>query len=159
MSETYDQIVEEIKFYDYSGASNDYMQKHDCERGDTRYSDTDMMLDVAARVREAVGGDPAEWWVEDAAGNRVQIGDFVIAGGNRLRVIGFYSDGFVTEDDDGDLARDHKDRAIKVIPDTREKIIENTLATLELCCVITPTVKEAVEKAVDSAMKLAEVDA
>lgn len=160
MPETYDEIIEEIEQLDECCDNyNRYLLNHGLRKRHL-WASTDMALDIADRVREAVGGDPREWWVLDADGNRVCIGDLVKNDFNDtfpvvgLGIIGDrktvkYCDGY-----------DFADTVHKVIPDTREKIIEDTLEKLDQTEMYrTSLVVESVEQAIDRAMKLAEVDA
>ena len=123
--------------------------------------DGDNVIEALNDAREAVGGDPSEWWVEDADGNHVHIGDEVRKGDeppNKVMGLGVYGEApvvFVSFS-----AWNYADRVHKIVPDTREKIIEDTLAKLDQTGMYrTSLVTESVEQAVDRAMKLAEVDA
>lgn len=159
MPETYEEIINEIKSCEWG---NDYLERHNCGNNENAVA-VNVALHVAARVREAVGGDPAEWWVKDADGNRVHIGDDVKnCYSNTFEVISFgYRDGRrIVEYDNG---YDYVDTVRKVIPDTRENIIARTkkritgwtINDIENNEMLTRIVSDAV----DSAMKLAEVDA
>lgn len=122
--------------------------------------DGDDVIEALNAARDAVGGDPHEWWVEDADGNRVHIGDDVRNyHGHAHAVVGFsirygqrsveYKDGF-----------DYADTVHKVIPETRERIVEDTLDRL----LNAPesdkaTAWEIIADAVDRAMNLAGEDA
>lgn len=158
MAETYEQIIKEIKTKDYN--TGEYCTAHDCGRPNVLTTHfTDAMLHFAARVRDAVAGDPSEWWVLDADGNRVHIGDTVESSNSGLiAVIGLsgeddgrkivqYSDGF-----------DYADTVRKVIPDTREKIIEDTFNRIRNVFLKGNIRKsdyiEPIGDAVDRAMKL-----
>ena len=134
MAETYEQIIEEIEGLKESAKSFRPIFEYADRNGIPTTSDTEKlssyeveaMKHLAARVRDAVAGDPSEWWVEDADGNRVHIGDDV----KNCYDCTFYVFGLgvrngkqTVEYDDG---YDYADTVRKVIPDTREKIIEDT---------------------------------
>ena len=125
---------------------------------DHAYDGSDV-IEALNAARDAVGGDPAEWWVEDADGNRLKIGDkfkhhdnteYEVFALGPERVI--YDIGHFFNSVRADLVH-------KVIHDTREKVIEDTLAKLTPYGVGGGKVAEAIEDAVDRAMKLPEVDA
>lgn len=157
MPESYEAIIEEIKKCHIL----DYAARYGINTAGTSLNDDyrNCIKHIAARVREAVGGDPAEWWVE-CNGERVKVGDKVEAYSNEYEVFALgperviYNDGYRFDSIRADLVR-------KVIPDTREKIIEDTLDELtEHRCLerFTGAERAIIAKAIDRAMKLAEVD-
>lgn len=153
MAETYDEIIEEIKQIDYALS---YCLKHKCTRGDTKGVGNDMALHFAARVRDAVGGDPNEWWVEDADGNRVHIGDDVKSYNCTLHVRGLgVGDGRQTVEYDNN-EYDYANTVHKIIPETRERIVEDALTKLDPLgvCRQKTLLTNAIEETVDRAMKL-----
>lgn len=171
MAETYEQIIEEIEGLKESAKSFRPIFEYADRNGIPTTSDTEKlssyeveaMKHLAARVRDAVAGDPSEWWVEDADGNRVHIGDDV----KNCYDCTFYVFGLgvrngkqTVEYDDG---YDYADTVRKVIPDTREKIIEDAYGRIKRTYHAKPFHEgeyiEIISDAVDRAMKLgAEVD-
>lgn len=158
MARTYQDIINEIEQLDgCCDIANNYKLNHGTTRLHKSWF-TDIALDIAARVREAVGGDPSEWWVEDADGNRVHIGDDVKNSYNCTFYVfglGVRNGKKTVEYDDG---YDDANTVHKVIPESREKIIEDTLNKLDPTGMCRPVgLIESIEQAVDRAMKL-EVD-
>ena len=129
---------------------------------DNHAYDGDDVIEALKEAREAVGGDPSEWWVE-CNGERVYVGDNVQVpyDNDVYTVIGF---SHLYEDNptvflDRRTPVPAKD-VHKLIPDTREKIIEDTVRKLDPTRMLQHTfLVESITQAVDSAMKLAEVDA
>lgn len=153
MAETYEQIIDEIE----NTTLQRYFTIHDLFADDLTTYEEDFRIvakHIAARVREAVGGNPDEWWVADADGNHVHIGDEVTNSYNCTFCVfglGVRNGKHTVEYDDG---CDDANTVHKVIPDTREKIIADAIRKFadgaNPNCVIAD--------AVDRAMKLAEVE-
>ena len=160
MAETFEEIIKEIEQLDAITENyTRYLQNHGVKKTHN-WPATDMCLDVARRVREAVGGDPRKWWVEDADGNRVQIGDDV----KNIYDCTFYVFGLgvrngkkTVEYDDG---YDDANTVHKIIPDTREKIVADTVDKLiKTANMSADKMREIIGAAVDRGAKLPEVNA
>lgn len=125
MEETYEQIVEEIKLIDdgeWSYAR--YFSKHGLDGDAYSYQVTPFALDLIERVRDAVGGDPSQWYILDADGNQVHIGDDVRNDYNNVFTVRYFkllSESFVVCYD-GDDNWDFPHSVHKVISDTQEQI-------------------------------------
>ena len=164
MSETYSDIIEEIKGldneYDYRVRVHypDYVRP-----GKDTSNFADVLVHLCERVQEAVAGDPSEWYVLDANNERVYIGDSVRRNNGTHddieRVQGFICKGATTVFASGGSCSNNS--IVKVIPDTREKIIDDLAKELNQGhgLFTADFVKEIAEQFVDRAMKLPEVDA
>lgn len=154
MSETYDEIINEIEQLDRCGNYNRYLLNHGIERVHKWWC-SDMALDIARRVRESVGGDPSEWWVK-CHGEKLRIEDEIKPyADDSIGEVVALGKSRVIFDDGGELDSRSSKYVRKIIPDTREKIIEDTLAKLDQTRMYrTSLVTESVEQAVDRAMKL-----
>ena len=154
MAETYQDIVDELMDHRVEPGEL-YVERTGCESSYDRSCSADMALDVAARVREAVGGDPSEWWVE-CNGERVKVGDKIKAynGENEVFALGpervIYDNGYHFDSIRADLVH-------KVILDTRKKIIDDAIDKLSRNKTAEGRL-EIIIDAVDRAMKLGEVD-
>ena len=156
MSETYSDIVKEIKGYD---SPYEYCRINQCiNANSTANPFVDAALHLCERVRKAVGGDPKEWWVEDGNGNQVYIGDRFTDAREQAEEVCALGDCAIVGDS-GDVF----DARIceKVTPDTREKIINDFVETLaqELNNVSKGYLRDVAEQYVDRAMKLGDDDA
>ena len=154
MSETYNDIVKEVKRLDEEQWSPlTYCVTHGCALDDTKTADADMALHLCKRVRDAVARDYKEWWVEDGNGNQVYIGDRFTDAREQAEEVCALGDCAIVGDS-GDVF----DARIceKVIPDTREKIIDYAVESLMGCggAVDTDEVRDIIGDAVDRAMKL-----
>lgn len=121
--------------------------------------DGDDVIEALKETRDAIASDPSEWWVNDANDNHVYLGDMVDVGhGDAYEVLGFRRNATRTislQTIDGQVYSPYD--VCKVIPDTREKIIEDAMARFEYC-IIPAITREAIEQAVDRAMKLGDDD-
>lgn len=117
--------------------------------------DGDDVIEALNAAREAVGGDPAEWWVEDANGDHVHIDDCVTYNGKPRKIALLGTNGDVMDEETSFVKMIN---AFKVIPDTREKIIEDAMAKF-VYDIIPVKTREVIEEAVDRAMKLGADDA
>lgn len=177
MAETYQDIVNELK--EESSKCRQFAADYYTSRRNLRrfpessnpdlgreYRATDMALDVAKRVREAVSGDPSEWWVSDGDGNHIHLGDTVYVeidqDGSTRTVSGFerspQREGDVCVRFEGSILCANRKILRKI---TREKIIEKALDRLLSCPSpvyeggsTKEAVKDLLEEVVDKAMKL-----
>ena len=158
MAETFEEIIEEIEQRDAITENyTRYLRDHGV-RKTHNWPATDMCLDVARRVREAVGGDPSEWWVE-CNGERVKVGDKVEAYSNEYEVFALgperviYDNGYHFDSVRADLVH-------KIIPDTREKIVADAVDKLiKTANMSADKMREIIGAAVDRGAKLPGVDA
>lgn len=115
-----------------------------------------MAVMLCQRVRDAVAGDPHEWYVLDANNEKVHIGDMVkrpLTSDKPHRVQGFICDGDMAVFNDGGNCL--CDELIKVTPDTREKIISDAVEELlEASVENDETLRKIFGEVVDRAMKL-----
>lgn len=127
--ETYDDIIEEIERLDVIGENyKRYLNNHGL-RKQHQWASTDMALDIAKRVRDAVAGDPSEWWVPDSHGERIHIGDTYSPINGKYDKAYMLGDGIVRG---LDQVTSNSGACLKHIPDTREKVIEDLTGALEL---------------------------
>lgn len=155
MAETYEQIIKNLE--KLNSSATEYCDFNDCDQLDKEEQTTftDAALHLAARVREAVGGDPSEWWVKDADGNRVKIGDnFENYDKTEHEVFALGSERVIFEIGNY-LTSVSSDLVRKVIPDTREKIIKEAVEELMFVAADNrDQLNEIFGKTVDRAMKL-----
>ena len=161
MAETYEDIIEEIERLDSSSENySRYIQNHGLKKRH-QWASTDMALDIAARVRDAVAGQPSEWWVADADGNHVHIGDKVTNSYNctfEVVGLGVLNGRKTVEYDDGDFCFADTVRKFST-QDTREKIINDAIEELMSAAADSKvSINETLSKAVDRAMKLPKVE-
>ena len=155
MSETYQDIIREIRSRDNIMGISSYCDQHGLDPDDLKVShqETAMALDIASRVCEAVSGDYRKWWMLDYKGNRVHLGDCVDYEGYSATVVGFkliHGSAAIEFWDDGEGLK-----AVRtLIPESREKIIEDVVLKLRYQLDVPPSVMESIEEAVDRAMKL-----
>ena len=158
MAETFEEIIKEIDrckyICEYFG-----VEKGNCEIcSQHKNCFRSFSKSIASRVREAVGGDPSEWWVE-CNGERVKVGDKVEAYSNEYEVFALgperviYDNGYHFDSVRADLVH-------KVIPDTREKIVADTVDKLiKTANMSADKMREIIGAAVDRGAKLPGVDA
>ena len=112
--------------------------------------DGDDVIEALKAAREAVGGDPREWWVEDANGDHVHIGDKVMSNGKTRKIALLGINGDVMDEETSFVEMIN---AFKVIPDTRKRIIDDTIDKLSRNKTAEGRL-EIIRDAVDRAMKL-----
>lgn len=123
--EKYEDIIEEIKDLDEEDYPQEaYLIRRGIGRGNCDYNSSAYALDIAQRVRDTVGGDPSQWYILDADGNQVHIGDDVRNDYNNVFTVRYFkllSESFVVCYD-GDDNWDFPHSVHKVISDTQEQI-------------------------------------
>lgn len=81
-------------------------------------------IGVIKRIIDIALADPKAWYIYDMNGERVHIGDEIIDGDGCKEKVTELGDGYVYTDEEVYRSANIK----KVIPDTREKIIEDMIA-------------------------------
>lgn len=135
--EKYEDIIKEIKELDKSEIPIcEYVPKHDVNPDGRHVLTVSFGLDIAQRVRDAVGGDFREWYQLDKQGSRLYIGDQVLPDCTNVEyaVEGFdFEDGIPTAYLSGG-ARLFVDNVRKVHQDTQKQIDDDiTLFPYEYC--------------------------
>ena len=91
MSEKYDEIIDEIRELDEATfPTSEYMSRHGIQFPPYKTENTACALDIAQRVRDAVGSDPSQWYMLDKNKKRIYIGDSV-NNGYSINTVSFFS--------------------------------------------------------------------